>query len=461
MIGWERGIVDDRLQAHRPPWSHRVKMRATSAIAASIALLLLSLASWAIFRGQRLLYSLEARNEAEQTVTALFTSLKNYDDFGAAIEQNAALKARVVGLGLFGAGGEKIYAWGDVPARFAAADLGRWQDGKERQYAEDPAKRSLRLILRPTRIIPPPPHERSDFDRQDGSGAFTRPPEEEKPPMLEFIRKSEILYLELRQDSYWNKVALLWVVFAAVEAGLLAMILLVRLLFLRNREYRETLDRQKKLVVLGTAASTLAHEIKNPLLAIRLQASILEKTQPEASSAEVAIIKAEVDRLSKLTARVNDFLRDPLGRPEAIDPAELADDIGRSLCGRRLATESQPGLRVTIDPERCRSILENLIRNAIESGGDEGQVEVAVSAEGAFVLIDVLDRGAGIAPGDLARIFDPFYTTKSRGTGIGLAICERFASSAGGRIELSARAGGGTRARLALPRRDSGKEANA
>lgn len=427
-----------------------MKTRTTSAIAAAIAFMLLSLASWAIFRGQRLLYSLEARNEAEQTLTALFTSLKNYDDFGAAIEQNAALKERIIGIGLFGPSGERIYAWGDTPESFVSSlDASQRQDGNERQYSEDPLRRSLRIILRPSRMIPPPP-------REPGDGGTTEPVprvEGEKPLMLELMRRSEVLSLDLRQDRFWNRVTLLWIVYAGVELFLAAMIVLVRLLFLRNREYRETLERQKKLVVLGTAASTLAHEIKNPLLAIRLQASILEKTLPEASSAEVAIIKAEVDRLSKLTTRVNDFLRDPRGLPEFLDPAELANEIGRSLCGRDLVTGERLGLRVSIDPERCRSILENLMRNALESGGDESQVEIAVGAEGAAVNIDVLDRGSGIAAADMARIFDPFYTTKSRGTGIGLAICERFASAAGGSIELSSREGGGTRARLALPRR--------
>lgn len=427
-----------------------MKTRTTSAIAAAIAFMLLSLASWAIFRGQRLLYSLEARNEAEQTLTALFTSLKNYDDFGAAIEQNAALKERIIGIGLFGPSGERIYAWGDTPESFVSSlDASQRQDGNERQYSEDPLRRSLQIILRPSRMIPPPPREHGDGGNME---PVTRV-EGEKPLMLELMRRSEVLSLDLRQDRFWNRVTLLWIVYAGVELFLAAMIVLVRLLFLRNREYRETLERQKKLVVLGTAASTLAHEIKNPLLAIRLQASILEKTLPEASSAEVAIIKAEVDRLSKLTTRVNDFLRDPRGLPEFLDPAELANEIGRSLCGRDLVTGERLGLRVSIDPERCRSILENLMRNALESGCDESQVEIAVGAEGAAVNIDVLDRGSGIAAADMARIFDPFYTTKSRGTGIGLAICERFASAAGGSIELSSREGGGTRARLALPRR--------
>jgi two-component system sensor histidine kinase HydH len=432
-----------------------MKMRTTSAIAAAIAFMLLSLASWAIFRGQRLLYSLEARNEAEQTLTALFTSLKNYDDFGAAIEQNAALKERIIGLGLFGSAGERIYAWGDVPGSYVSSPAASQRQGeKERHYREDPVRRSLQIILRPSRMIPPPPHERRG--EENAEPGFI--PGGDKPLMLELMRRSEVLYLDLRQDRFWNRVTLLWIVYGSMELLLAALILIVRHLFLRNREYRETLERQKKLVVLGTAASTLAHEIKNPLLAIRLQASILEKTLPEASSAEVAIIKAEVDRLSKLTTRVNDFLRDPRGQPEAVDPVELANDIGRSLCGRELATAPQQRLLVSIDPERCRSILENLVRNALESGGDESGVAIAVGAEGAEVVIDVLDRGSGIAPADMARIFDPFYTTKSRGTGIGLAICERFAAAAGGSLAISAREGGGTRARLSLPRLAGNKE---
>jgi two-component system sensor histidine kinase HydH len=116
---------------------------------------------------------------------------------------------------------------------------------------------------------------------------------------------------------------------------------------------------------------------------------------------------------------------------------------------------------VSIDPERCRSILENLVRNSLESGSDESDIEikVALSAGGDAVVVDVLDRGAGIASADMARIFDPFFTTKSRGTGIGLAICKRFADAAGGSLAISAREGGGTRARLTLPRLAGKKEA--
>jgi signal transduction histidine kinase len=108
-------------------------------------------------------------------------------------------------------------------------------------------------------------------------------------------------------------------------------------------------------------------------------------------------------------------------------------------------------LRIRIDPERYRSILENLLRNAIESGGNPEEIRIVMEARNGKVNIDVLDRGKGMAPADKARIFDPFFTTKSQGTGIGLAICVRFAKEAGGTICLEQREGGGTLARLTLP----------
>ena len=104
-----------------------------------------------------------------------------------------------------------------------------------------------------------------------------------------------------------------------------------------------------------------------------------------------------------------------------------------------------------MDPERLRSVLENLLRNAIESGGPEEALSIEAGTEGGSARIEVLDRGAGLAPEARSSLFDPFFTTKSRGTGIGLAICKRFVEAAGGSIALEPRAGGGCRARLVIP----------
>lgn len=426
-------------------------MRRTTAAIACLAFLLLSAVAWMIFQGLGMLYRLEGRNKAEQTMNTLFTSLRFYDDFGTAIERDAALKDSVLGMGLYTVEGEKLYFWGKVPDRYDAAALPARDEGIQvRMYDENARHRSIILILRPTRMIPPPPPPDSEEAKVSTVDKSLKP----RSMMLELLRNTDVVFLELYQPEFWRKRALLGILFPITEIILACLAFFVRLLVVRNREFLDKLEQQKNLVVLGTAASTLAHEIKNPLLAIRLQTSIMEKTLPESAKTEVEIINAEVDRLSRLTIRVNDYLRDPKGFPALLDPAGIAAEVGLRLCGRQLVESAESEFRVFIDPERYRSILENLVRNALESGSDPESVAIAIGAQEGKVTIDVLDRGGGIAAANAARVFDPFYTTKSKGTGIGLSICERFAKEAAGTVSLDARPGGGTRARLSLPRKE-------
>jgi len=427
-----------------------MKRHMTSAAIAIAAFFLLSMTAWTIFRGLGLLYRLEARNEAEQTMNALFTSLRYYDDFGSAIEQNGALKKSVLGIGLYNSGGEKLYYWGAVPERYSSSALPVLDEGIQvRMYDESAKDKSLILILRPSRMMPPPPphDEATDQTAPAASGGTAKP----RPMMLELMRNTDVVYLELHQPEFWKKSTILGLLFPIIEFVLAGLVFFVRLLLIRNREFLDRLEQQRNLVVLGTAASTLAHEIKNPLLAIRLQTSIMEKTFPEESKGEVDIINAEVDRLSRLTVRVNDYLRDPRGFPEKLDPAEIAAEVSSRLCGKSLTGHGESETAILIDPERYRSILENLVMNALESGSDPAAIEIAIGREEGKVTIDVMDRGRGIAAGDKARVFDPFFTTKSKGTGIGLAICDRFAKEAGGVVSLEPRKEGGTRARLTMP----------
>ena len=106
---------------------------------------------------------------------------------------------------------------------------------------------------------------------------------------------------------------------------------------------------------------------------------------------------------------------------------------------------------VRFDRERLRSVLDNLVRNAIESTVDSSPVEVIAEAAARDMTVRILDRGAGIAAGQRERVFDPFFTTKPTGSGIGLAICRRFVHAAGGTLELRPRAGGGTEAVVTVP----------
>jgi two-component system sensor histidine kinase HydH len=106
---------------------------------------------------------------------------------------------------------------------------------------------------------------------------------------------------------------------------------------------------------------------------------------------------------------------------------------------------------VFLDPDRLRSVFENLLRNALESGGSEEVVGASIARNGGRLHITIYDRGKGISTEDLKRVFDPFFTRKSVGTGIGLCISKRFVQAARGTITLENREGGGALVRITLP----------
>lgn len=154
--------------------------------------------------------------------------------------------------------------------------------------------------------------------------------------------------------------------------------------------------------------------------------------------------------------RVSDFLKNPQGNPERIVLDEFLKDLAARLPTpvAYSATPEARGAAVSFDGELLRSVLENLIRNAHESYED-GQaacdVELALLREKNSVVIAVRDRGKGI-PSELSeKVFDPFFTDKVHGSGVGLSLSRRFVEAAGGALSLLSRSGGGTEARITLP----------
>jgi two-component system sensor histidine kinase HydH len=295
------------------------------------------------------------------------------------------------------------------------------------------------------------------------------PPDRRVSPFFNILAGGRYFYIDISHPAYWRTQTLSAILLPFAIAALLAAALYIRFLYLRNREYRERIEAQRNLVVLGTAASTLAHEIKNPLLSIRLQTGILERACPEKGGEEIGLINQEVDRLSALVYRVNDYLREAAGNPAPLNLYELAEETSRRLCGKNIIRDgSIREANIFADPDRLRSALENIIRNALESGGPPEEIGVSISrgknlpgraggkagGRGA-VVIQIFDRGAGIEPaslkGELPRIFDPFFTSKSTGTGIGLSICKRFIEAAGGTIAVENRDGGGVSVTLSFP----------
>ncbi len=227
-------------------------------------------------------------------------------------------------------------------------------------------------------------------------------------------------------------------------------------LYHSNVTYRRKMAAQAQLVTLGEAARTLAHEIKNPLGAIRIQTGYLKRVLPEERKAELAVIDEEIERISNLTDKIGDFLRNPKGNPETINLNNFIKELlMRFKENIEYKNNSTDDILILFDRERLRSVLENLIRNALESSEDmiktkRQPVEIELDKKRTHVYIYIRDRGKGIPEKLINRVYDPFYTTKTKGSGIGLALSKRFIEAMDGIIKIKHREHGGTEILITL-----------
>ncbi|UCF96991.1 MAG: HAMP domain-containing histidine kinase [Spirochaetaceae bacterium] len=371
--------------------------------------------------------------EAQRIAAALMEATR--DGFDLDIE---SLEQRVVGFGIYTSQGAALQRFGSAPPFLPVpSGLG------ERAPVQAPVVRFH--------------EERKTLTLIRWIGMF--------PGMMEMHRRMpramrpenlQLLFLELTVEDYWS--ARRTVKSARFLAPLLILFVLglVGFLYHKNSLYRRKLASQQQLAQLGEASRTLSHEIKNPLSAIRIQTGILRKTLPETNRDDLRIIDEEVSRLSLLTDRIGDFLKDPLGQPE---PIKL-DSFVREMILRwnrpiAYTNEVDPDVEIHFDRQRLRSVLENLLNNALESQQSTSEappVLIIVSASKSRVDIAVFDQGEGIPEAAGEKIFDPFYTSKINGSGVGLSICKRFVEAAGGDLTVQNRKGGGTEARIVLPR---------
>lgn len=223
------------------------------------------------------------------------------------------------------------------------------------------------------------------------------------------------------------------------------------------------LQEGARLSALGQLAAGLAHEIKNPLGAIKGAAQYLNEAKDADPSARefLEIIVEEVDRLDRVVGSVLDYARPTAGTLRTVDVHRL---ISRTLVVLRSSREyktcfeedlDHQTLFVRADPEQLKQVLINLFQNAIQAMNGAGEVVIRTrsrsSGGGRFVEIAVSDRGPGIDPAVMKELFQPFFTTKSSGTGLGLAISERIVHSMAGRIEVASEPGVGATFTVVLP----------
>jgi signal transduction histidine kinase len=233
---------------------------------------------------------------------------------------------------------------------------------------------------------------------------------------------------------------------------------------------RELIARADRLAALGTLAASLAHEIRNPLVSVRTFIQLLPErlADEEFRTTFRDLALGEVERICGL---LNDILAFARPAPAELDPADLNEVVGQitrllEAEARRqdvdLTCDLDPALPVVVAHEgQVKQVLMNIILNAIQACPPHGQVAITTRADASWCEVAVADSGPGIPPDDLEHIFDPFFSTKEAGSGLGLFVAHQIVTQHGGRIVPSPRDGGGTVFSIRLPVRGRSQDADA
>jgi signal transduction histidine kinase len=233
-------------------------------------------------------------------------------------------------------------------------------------------------------------------------------------------------------------------------------------------ESQALVERNEKLASLGLVAAGVAHEIRNPLTAIKAGLFMQKKTFPASSPErdQVEMVEREIVRLERI---VNDFLQ--FARPADPELAVVSTEVLLNesqvffapqfeRCHIQLDLEATEPMRIKADMAQLKQVLNNLIQNAVDSIGQNGRITLRTRAdrrrlaggETPVVVLEVVDTGKGIAPEAQKRLFDPFFTTKENGTGLGLSIAARIVQNHGGELQYQTQVNHGTTFGIILPR---------
>jgi two-component system sensor histidine kinase HydH len=233
-------------------------------------------------------------------------------------------------------------------------------------------------------------------------------------------------------------------------------LLLITAFFLRWVQRRESmaieLERARRLASLGELSAVLAHEIRNPLASLKGNAQLLAQSLPagEKPRAKADRVVDEAIRLENLTNDLLEFVRSGELEKRQHDPRVLLSATADTVAPADIHIDVSGAPDVwSLDASRMTQVLTNLLENAVQAGAP---VRARVGTENGRLVFEVSDSGPGVPEDERERIFEPFYTKRVRGTGLGLAVAKRVVELHRGTISVANAPGGGAVFRVALPR---------
>lgn len=271
--------------------------------------------------------------------------------------------------------------------------------------------------------------------------------------VIELYRRPTALFEAIRSGQ-----RLVWA--SAAAGGLFlfaALIGFVRLADRALREQRARLVDAEALAIVGELSAAVAHSIRNPLGSIRSTAEL--QRELGADPAAMDDVVRGVDRIDRLVSTLLSYAADPADQhPSSADLGEVLARAGArfqaelAAQGKTFDVVAAPDLgTVAADPVLITQVLNSLLANAAEATAPGDTVSLHARRTGDRVHIEVSDSGHGIANASAERLFKPFYTTKPRGLGMGLALVRRVVTRLGGQVALVPRAGPGVTVRIELP----------
>lgn len=225
----------------------------------------------------------------------------------------------------------------------------------------------------------------------------------------------------------------------------------------QNKKLETELARLDRLTLIGEMAAGVAHEVRNPLTVIKGYLQFLSRKATQDTREQFAVVLDELVRVEKIIGDFISLARTKASEQREVDlnamisdvfPLIYADAVSRSI---EVRVCYNPIPKIIADEKEIKELILNLSRNGLEASGQQGRLTIATAFEAGEVILRVTDNGCGIPQDKHQKIFDPFYSTKDDGTGLGLAVCASVADRHGGVIEVESREGSGTAFIVKLP----------